>query len=549
MKRTMSDRISEYERRENAKTNVSSEVADFQILKATGVWLFYLFVTVIVSLSFFEVANGFQEETTKPDPPAKPKALSSEERSNAAWEYRPYEVQVWLSSDGSPGIESNLEQLKTELVRQSELIDPSGWVLSVASTPGEWRWNFLDAMYEPIKFTAELGSLDSLAAMDKLIAVNLRGSIDGYHYEMRELDIRTQQWGPLVEGAASSLGQLDSSVMHGITRAFMPIARVDRVSENDDVFLRARALQACIRPDRTADGGWKVTANTDSPVWIKDNDRFLPVIRKTDRQGNLLKLEPIEYTFLTIESKEEAQVVCSIQSYHRAPLHGRKSKRSQKLALVIRPPARSTTLQLVARGDEPVNLEGYEVWSRRPNQSREEPSEFIGKTDWKGEIEIVPSESGLRILFIKHGNRPLKKLPMLPGLFDHMVSTVPDDEARLYAQGIISGMNSEILNLVAKRRVYEAEIGLALERKDLAEARDLLTRYQELPSPQDLRNLLADEELRLQTQTSDRRELDYITRMFNTLQEVLSSKVVDSREAELREKLQSFSISTAAASN
>ncbi len=493
----------------------------------------------------FGLAQDANEAATQPAS-AFPPGASDEQNERAAWEFRPYQVAVWLCTDGSPNLMANLDSLTEDIVRRSELIDPSGWMLTVGQPASRWRWAFLDSIEHPEQYTEELPQQPELAGFDKLIAVCLTESNGVFHCRARELDIRTQQWGSLLEYDATRLSQLGAVTIRAISRAFMPIARVDRVSEKDEVFLRVRAMQACNRAEINDEGKLVVAPITDSPVWIDPNDRFLPVIRITDRQGNLTRLEPVDFTFLTIEQQEGPSVVCSIQSFLRAPLAGRKSKRAQKLALVIRPPDRSTTLKLVSRGEDAKPLEGYEVWSGFPGAKKGE-FDLLGKTDWRGTIEIPPSDRGMRILYIAHGSKSLVKLPIIPGLHDFLETAVPDDETRLYAEGVISGLNNEILNLVAQRNVFETEIDYALQKKDLDRARELLGEYQNLTSPQDLKTRLADEESRLQSQTDNNRELDFIVTMFDTLREILDSKLVESRETELLQRLQDASLQSSSA--
>jgi hypothetical protein len=506
---------------------------------------------LIVCLSLALIAWG-GNVVAQDTPPAVAKPASSgveeataEEQARAAWEFRPYQVAVWLCTDGSPNIMANLDTLSDDLLRRSELIDPSGWMLTVSAPSSRWRWAFLQAIEHPESHTEELAQLPELAEYDKLIAVCLTESNGVFRCQARELDIRTQQWGSLIEDSAARFAELGAVTIRAISRAFMPIARVDRVTEKDEVYLRVRAMQACNRAEMNEEGKWIVAPITDSPVWIDPRDRFLPVIRFTDRQGNLTRLEPVEFTFLTIEKQEGPLAICSIQSFLRAPLAGRQSKRAQKLALVIRPPDRSTVLKLVSRGKEAKPLEGYEVWSGFPGAQKGE-FELLGKTDWKGTIEIPPSERGMRILYVAHGSRRLTKLPIIPGLHDFLETTVPDDETRLYAEGVISGLNNEILNLVAQRNVFESEIDLALKKNELDHARELLVDYQNLTSPQDLKTRLADEESRLQSQTENNRELDFIDTMFDTLREILDSKLVESRETELLQRLQDASLKSSA---
>jgi hypothetical protein len=197
-----------------------------------------------------------------------------------------------------------------------------------------------------------------------------------------------------------------------------------------------------------------------------------------------------------------------------------------------------TTLTLVARDDENKRLAGYEVISRRPGAPKEEPSENLGLTDWQGQIQIPPSQHGIRIIYVQRGTRPLIKLPLIPGLYENVTAEVPNDDTRLYAEGIISGMETEILELVMQRQIYEVQIATSMTDLKFDEADELLEKYQNLPSPQDIKNRLADEEVRLKSQTTDQREQEYITTMFSTLRQILNTKVSQSKETELRQQLQ-----------
>lgn len=464
-----------------------------------------------------------------------------------AWELHPYQVLVWVCHDGSPRVRAVEQELLSDVVRRSELTDPSGWLVYSQLAPARWR-NRLIKYIDATDHLAGVESAPELRNADKLVVVSVRDVQGEFDIQVRELDVLTQQWGALVHRQTAQPSGLSGAVYGAITKAFMPIARVDRVDDQNHVFMRARAVNSCVRAVETETGEWVVEPIENSPVWVRPDDRFLPVIRRVDRNGNLDKLEPIDFTFLTIDRQEGFQIECSIHSYHRAPLSGRTSKRAQKLALVIRPPERSTVLTLVSKDDESRPLAGYEIWSRRPGQPREEESEFIGTTDWRGKVEIPPSPDGLRLIYVKRGSRALKKLPIIPGLYTELRTTIPDDEARLYAEGIINGFQTEILNLVAQRRVYEAQIEMAIERKDFEKADEILDKYQRLTSPQDLKNRMADEETRLKSLTSDKREVDSITSMFGSLREALSRYLSESREPQLREQLQKAKQAAAAAS-
>ena len=111
--------------------------------------------------------------------------------------------------------------------------------------------------------------------------------------------------------------------MDAISVAFMPLAKIDRVQEievknsqgkvvkKDEVIMQIRGVQSCIRttlqPNVRSLGGeavaevdeaafeWNTAPIDGSPIYIRDDDRFLPIIRLTDRKGELVKLQPIEF--------------------------------------------------------------------------------------------------------------------------------------------------------------------------------------------------------------------------------------------------------------
>ncbi len=463
-----------------------------------------------------------------------------------AWEYRPYRVAVWICHDGSPEINAIFDRIVEDVTRRSELIDPSGWDLSVGAAPSQWRWRFQELIATPKKCEG-FENLPMLGAFDKLMIVCLNCDNGVTSIRVREFDLQTQQWGPLLDRQTGHRHQLAAGIMDAISVAFMPLARVDRIIEidnKDEVFVQARAVNACVRTRLDSDLNWHVVPIKESPVFIKDDDHFLPVIRRTERDG--VTLQPLDFTFLTIGNNSGSKLTCAIQSYLRAPLAGRTSKRAEKLALVIRPPERPTRLILKSSSQPEVPLEGVEIWSRSPQAGAAVPSDFLGKTDWRGSFDIPPSSDGLRLIYLKRGARFLKKLPIIPGLYEELTTTVPNDETSLYAEGIILGLEREILNLVVQRNVFETDIAAALEDEYLTEAKEFLKNYQALESPREIKTRMADEEIRLKSMTQDKREIEYISRRFNALRSLLNSEAIKSRETELQEEIQKRSKLTSA---
>ena len=490
-----------------------------------------------------------------------------------AWEYRPYRVAVWFCLDGSPALESVYPRLSREVTRRSEWLDPSGWDLTTGRAPTEWSAKFQKHLSEAeeISNSDRFKRLDTLLNYDKLMVACLDRNSGVTTLRVREFDVQTQLWGPLLRQTVMSTNQLGSQLMRAINNAFMPLARIERVLEpvpageptaenpnpkkvDSRVLLRIRAANACVRSDdiaRVRDGlvdeDGNVTLNPvagepieQSPVYVRSNDRFLPVIRRTDREGNLVKLEPIAFTYLTVaeRSEEAAEARCSIQSYHRAPLSQRKSKRSQKLGLVIRPLKASTKLQLVSQDKERTPREGYEIWSRQPDQPKDEPSEYLGKSNWRGEIEIPPNDEGLRIIFVKRGSRALKRLPIIPGLYQEVSATLPNDDTRLFAEGTIRSYESELLSLVIRRKVIREDLMKALESEDKIESERIYETYQALETMRDINVRLSNEEANLRAQTDNKREQDHMQRMFQALRNIVNKQQSGSKDTEILQKLE-----------
>ena len=281
---------------------------------------------------------------------------------------------------------------------------------------------------------------------------------------------------------------------------------------------------------------WHSEPITNSPVFIRENDYLMPVIRRTDRRGNLTSLKPIEFTFLTVNSLEDAVLRASIESSQRAPLSQRKSKRRQKLALVIRPPETTTRLFLVSQDIRHTPMEGFEVLSRRVGQPGS-MTKVLGKTDWEGSIDIPPDAGGLRIILIRRGQRNLKRLPIVPGLYESVLSTLPNDETRLYAQGVLQGFENQIMAMAIQREVFQTDAQSAVENKKLDQAMSSFNKLKEL-SINDLKQAMSDEEVRLKTLTSDARELDYIIAKFEFLKKILNKQQKESKEPELQQVIQ-----------
>ena len=531
---------------------------------------------------------------------------------NRAWEYRPYKVACWFCLDGSPRVNAVYPQAAQEIADRSELLDASGWTLSIGQAPSKYRNSFLKFIDTPqrcVGFTEQ----EVLNEYDKVMIVCLSDQSSQIEATVREFDVQTQQWGPINRQLIPFGRSAGQQLMNAIANSFMPLAQIERVTaieykvevevevevdvevlvdgkketvkekrkqkqmqtkKRDQVLMLLRAVRSCYKTelvevavltdpeDNAGDGGEPVDQATEaptdvadpgpaeqptdggeepkplykqfklaiaptsnSPAFIKRSDLFLPVIRRTDRKGNLRGLEPLEFTFLTVDEQQDATVRASIQSTGRNPLGQRKSKKAKKLALVIRPPKNSTTLRLVSREKQPIPMEGFTIKEVPVGAPRKVTGIPIGRSDYRGEFEVMPSDSGLRVLVISRGGRNLMKLPIVPGLYDSVETKLPNDEVRLYSQGVFKGFQTELLGLIIQREYIRKKLDDALKAKLAQESSDIYEEFRDLESLEQFGERLSSAVGELVSKTSDKRELGYIDKRYQSLKALISKKI------------------------
>lgn len=476
----------------------------------------------------------------RPPAPVPPQTESEAESSlQAAWEYRPYKVVVWIAHNNSWRLQSIEENLAQRLSERARLADRSGWRLTIERAPNPWNWRLISDSFDRDLYSGDLQAdvlnAGSTQDADKLIVVQIEEDLGLFKTTVTEFELHTRVWGASVI-RTSERGNLDQVVFNSIRTAFMPLTRIENVLDSD-ARCRVRAIGICNYAERDDNGEWQLIPNTGSPVWIDDNEILMPVVLRSDRRGNLESIKTIHWTFLTIADRAGPSLNCKINAMRRHPLGGRTGGRTERLGLCVRAPDRQTTLKLISNDKEQIALPDLEVYSRRPDQDSDSDSEFIGKTDWRGQIVIPPNEDPVRILYIKSGRRPLARVPMVPGLYDQQMTSMPNDENRLYAEGITRGLFNELMDNVARRQLMAERIRIALERSQLDRADDLLKELRDIPSAESYKRRL-NQEKQVLLKDADKREKDIINRYFLQLDNAASNFLNTLEQAKLSKQVQ-----------
>lgn len=462
--------------------------------------------------------------------------LSAQEGEAAIWEYDPYQVRVWIAVDEASILPTSfVDEIATRVVWSAEQVDLSGWIVDAQPAPQEWRHVILQSMEELEQLMPEEEEeVAELLTGDKLIFISVRTVGNQFKITGREVDCRTRIWGPIIHEETWHRSMLPHLVYQTVSNAFVPLLRIEDVNtERGTAIARVRAGGF-----HTA-GSFGSDANTEpiSPVWVSHNDVFMPMIRRTTRSGGTASggIRLVDWTFLTVTSRDGVMLFCDIHSATRAPLGGRSSKRTEKLALVVRPQATTTRIILESRDKPPVRLPGYQVLSKLPGAQE---STDLGKTDWQGSMVIERGDYPLQILYVKSGSRNLARLPVVAGFFPELTAAMFNDSVRRRAEGIMRGLETEFMIVVAKRELLATRIRMRLTKGDLPNAEKLFREMRDLPTMDEFQAKIDSQERSLTT--NDSREQAKIETMFNQLRKLVTEHLNRDVVGPLRTEIEDY---------
>ena len=424
--------------------------------------------------------------------------------AQSVWELTPYRVQVLLASEQSPELPAEFDALLGgELSDRSDAVVGAPWELSVAPCPDPLRHTLLAG--------AETIALDALPPEslegDKVMLLTIAPLVTGYEVTARELDVHTRRWSAPVRELAWQRAKLRDAAFRAMCRAFAPLTRiVDVDSQSKSATLRVRGGALVARDPQLAD------VFHGAP-----GELFLPLVRYNDREGNPRRIVSVPWTYLSVQSTAGANVECRIETGLRTPLSGRVRGRVERLALGVVAPHSSTQLVLQSRTDPKQVLAGYDVY----NQAIDSPAtEWLGRTDREGCLTVAPGGTLPRLLVIKHGGILLARLPVVPGLEPTLDAQVADDDQRLEAEGYVSGLQDELIDLVTRRQLLLVRARKKLSENDLDEANALTQQLLQLKTREQFGRELA--QAKEKTVTRDKAVQQQIDAMFTQVHKLLA---------------------------
>jgi hypothetical protein len=444
-------------------------------------------------------------------------------RGQSMWDYSPYDVRVWIAVDPQLGDAADIaETLRADLQRQASIAFFPDWKVTVEACPAALAVELADPSQtisvdrlrtvelaearkravatqnsaatnaEPSpqatevestnpqasgseavpKATSESPSQSDVLRADKLFVVAISGQESPRLY-VRELDCRFRQWSAPVDRELTNFDVAAEYSIAMMTQVFSPIARIEKV-EGKQVTAKARA------------GGLVTAAN--SIVLIRPGDILLPGIRRTPRSTSTS--EPAKtitdvppWTYIQVEAGDGKLISGKTHTGISQPIPVKAGARVERLAMVVRRPYPSSKLTLVSRDRLKTPLSGYEIFAKIPG---EEEAKFVGLSDYRGEFLLEQNQFPLRVLYLKNGGQLLARLPVVAGSVTNYTLSLPNDDRRLEVEGIVQALQTEVIDLVARREILAARIRNRLEKADVEGAKKLLETYRTLRTRDDL---------------------------------------------------------------
>ncbi len=403
----------------------------------------------------------------------------------SVWQLLPYDVRILIGFDPCPPITPRLQdELCVSLAERIEATIGAGWNATVAPAPAPLR----GALVRDIKGLQADQVPIPTPPPDKVLLMAITCVPGGLEVTARDFDVRTHTLSSPVTRSVSQIGELSDAALDALLTAFAPLARI--VSSKRKAIDGVRRIEVVLHPKASG-----LPPRDPNLALFRKDDVFQPIHRYNDREGNLRRAAPVPWTFCTVEKISPLETHCRLHSGVRISLT-KRGGRVEALALRVIPTGGSTMLVLKSRTKPHKPLSGYKVYSRVPGKKA---ATLLGWTDRRGQLLIPPEEHLLRVLLIKNGREPLARMPMVPGLEPEMTTEIANDDLRLWAEGFIFSLQEELVDIVARRKIYDALIRARIEADKLDLAEKMFEELRKLPTNEQFSLRVIQERERLAT--------------------------------------------------
>ncbi|MEZ6044759.1 MAG: hypothetical protein R3C11_04095 [Planctomycetaceae bacterium] len=305
---------------------------------------------------------------------------------------------------------------------------------------------------------------------------------NGFYFDVfvREWDCVLESFSLVEQEQVFSIDEVPATINSLFVRTFRPLAKVTKLDKTDrKVYLTLR-------------GGEFPTPDA-SAAQVVSGDVFLPALRYMDKNNQVQKIQFFDWNYFRVEEIDRGRIVCSVISGVQTPIGGRGLRRIEQYGMRIRPLRSSTEIRLSKFNQPNIPLVAHYVSSFLKNSYRdeaiEEPIRYLSNR--QGVIDIpLRKEHPVQWLYINSGSALLGRVPVVPGITEHIECPLPDDSTRLEVEGQIEQLKGRIVELIAMRSSIMAEIKVAALKNKWDEVDALLPRLDELDTAEELKGQL-----------------------------------------------------------
>ncbi|MEO2046546.1 MAG: hypothetical protein ABGX16_08220 [Pirellulales bacterium] len=402
---------------------------------------------------------------------------------------------------------------------------------------------------------------------DKRMFLSVTALPAGYRLRCCEWDGYVHRWGTIQQRMVSQRSQLAENGFQILREVFAPLAVVHIQAMDDGGKVDGQTRQD--QPDRTSRDkqvllqvkGSQLVREAVGQLFFHAGDVYQPLLRRTDRSGDLSGISAVPWTYLELDSLEldgdqelngglesdeslaedglkagsnkpdagegaSTLWKANIHSGLRRPFGIRLRGRSALLALALRTVETTTSqVRFHARHNPAQALAGYEVFQQlRGNTS----SRWLGLTDSHGTITVdsellseVQDRARVITLLLRSDGRLLGKIPLVPGAARLVEIPIVDDMARLQAQARLVEVREQLVDLVARRNILLARARQQFSDGHLQQAQDFLDKLNALPSRSQFNQILTTAEKQPGNQSKDPQVQSRIEKSFANARSLL----------------------------
>lgn len=199
-----------------------------------------------------------------------------------------------------------------------------------------------------------------------------------------------------------------------------------------------------------------------------------PYLRFLGKNKELLRVQHVPWTAIEVNLVERGYLQGTIISAFGTPLG--KRRRMEMLGMKIKPEWPETRIKVIPRGKPQAPMAGYrvEVLNRLETKDDKVEDRLKLKTDRNGDV-VIPADPAhpLRHMVVYSGIAPLARAPLIPGHERQIVLSAPDDAPRLNVEAETELLQSELVDIVAKREVLMARARGAAKKANWEQVAEL----------------------------------------------------------------------------